>query len=80
VRMSPLGYRVVSSVALSFQDHGSGLQPCAHESRKLKAAEVNYTICETETCELVYTLFKWRHYLEGAVHFTVKTEGICTSR
>ena len=69
-----------SPIALSFQDHGSGVQPCAYESREPKAAEFDHTTTEKETYELVYALFKWRHYLEGAAHSTLKTEGICTSR
>ena len=56
------------------QDQGDGLRPCAYESKKLKDAELNYTISEKETYALVFAVIKWRHYLESAIPFTVKTD------
>lgn len=51
--------------AVLCQDHGSGLQPLAFESRKLSSAELNYPIHEKEMLSIVYAYQKWRHYLEG---------------
>lgn len=48
-------------------------QPVAFHSRKLSAAEVNYTTTEQELLGVVDALRVWRCYLEG-VEFDVVTD------
>ena len=55
------------------QDQGSGLQPIAFESAKLKDAQLNYAVHEKEMFAMIYCYQKWRHYLEG-VPSTVITD------
>ena len=55
------------------QDFGSGLQPIAYESRKLKGAELNYSAYDREMLGILHALRVWRHYLSG-VHFEVHTD------
>lgn len=55
------------------QDLGEGVQPIAYFSRKLKDAEVNYSVHERETLAQVLGLKHWRCYLEGP-HFVVETD------
>ena len=47
------------------QDHGSGLQPLAFLSRKLKPSEQKYSAYERELAAVTYCLINWRHYIEG---------------
>lgn len=55
------------------QDHGSGYQPVAYESRKLTPAEKNYPVHEQELLAVIHALTTWRHYLEG-IHFKCITD------
>ena len=48
------------------QDFGSGLQPIAYESRKLRGAELNYSTYDKEMLGIVHCCKMWRHYLAGA--------------
>lgn len=47
------------------QDHGSGFQPVAFESRKLSPAEQNYPTHEKELLAIIHALRTWPHYLGG---------------
>ena len=47
------------------QDHGSGLQPLAFLSRKLRPSEQRYSAYERELAAVAYYLINWRHYIEG---------------
>ncbi len=65
----------MSSAALGFLDSSAhGCTPLPW-SWKLKAIGLLHDIRE-ETHALVDALAKWRHYLEGAAPFTMKTGGI----
>jgi hypothetical protein len=59
--------------AVLLQDHGKGLQPIAYETRKLRAAELNYPIHDKEALAIVHAFKVWRCYLEGA-ETTVQTD------
>ena len=50
-----------------------GEHPVAYESRKLNAAEGNYTTHEKELLAVIHALRTWRHYLLGN-HFIVVTD------
>jgi RNase H-like domain found in reverse transcriptase len=46
----------------------------AFASRKLKSAEVRYTVTEQECLAIVFALRKWRHYLHGGPRFNIVTD------
>ena len=48
-----------------FQDQGKGLQPVAFESRKFKAAELNYAVHEKEILAIIHCLKLWKCYVLG---------------
>ncbi|XP_060673257.1 uncharacterized protein LOC125420382 [Ziziphus jujuba] len=52
--------------------------PVAYESRKLSAAERNYTAQEKEMLAVIHCLRTWRHYLLGS-SFVVKTDNSAVS-
>ncbi len=43
-------------------------------SRKLKGAEMNYTVTEKECFALVFALEIFRHYVQGGPEFEVLTD------
>jgi hypothetical protein len=43
-------------------------------SRKLKVAEVRYTVTYKECLATVFALCKWRHYLHGGPKFKIVTD------
>ncbi|CAI7810857.1 unnamed protein product [Closterium sp. NIES-54] len=51
--------------AVLLQDFGNGLQPIAYESRKLQAAERNYSIHDKEMLAIIHAFKLWRCYLVG---------------
>jgi transposase InsO family protein len=51
-------------------------RPIAFASRKLKGAEVRYTVTEQEYFAVVFALRKWRHYLHGGPKFEIITDHI----
>jgi len=53
--------------AVLLQNQGHGLQPIAYISRKLNEAEQRYPTGDREMLAIMYALFAWRCYLEGAV-------------
>lgn len=55
------------------QDLEVGLQPIAYFSRKLRGAELNYSVHEKETLAQVLALKHWRCFLEGP-RFVVETD------
>lgn len=56
-----------------YQDHGSGLQPVAFESRKLQPPERKLGAYDRELLGIVHALTKWEHLLLGA-QFTLYTD------
>ena len=58
--------------AVLLQEDEQGQHPMAYASRKLTAAERNYTITEWETLAVVYALSTWKLYLYK--HFDVFTD------
>ena len=58
--------------AVLLQEDEQGQHPVAYASRKLTAAERNYTITERETLAVVYALSTWKLYLYK--HFDVFTD------
>ena len=60
--------------AVLSQDRGNGHQPVAFISRKLNAAERNYTTHEREMLGGVYAMECWRHYLESNIPFEWRTD------
>ncbi|GJP57848.1 hypothetical protein CLOP_g17626 [Closterium sp. NIES-67] len=58
--------------AILLQDFNDGLQPIAYESRKLQAAERNYSVHDKEMLAIVHAFKVWRCYLTGA-DVTVRT-------
>ena len=65
-----------SSKALSgvlFQRVNSVLRPCAYHSRRLNAAEENYSATDRELLAIVDTLRTFRHYVHGT-NFIIKTD------
>ena len=63
-------YLAISAVLLQEDEHGQ--HPVAYASRKLTAAERNYTITERETLAVVYALSTWKLYFYK--HFDVFTD------
>jgi transposase InsO family protein len=63
----------VGAVLLQIDQRGKW-RPIAFASRKLKGAEVRYTVTEQECLAVVYALRKWRHYLHGGPRFEVVTD------
>ncbi|GJP71852.1 hypothetical protein CLOP_g2648 [Closterium sp. NIES-67] len=59
--------------AVRMQDFGNGLQPIAHESRRMQSAERSYPIHDKEMLAIVHTFKIWRCYLTGA-NVTVQTD------
>ena len=49
-------------------------QPVSFFSRKIRDAELNYTVTEKECLAAVEDLKKWRHYLYGAPTFTIVSD------
>ena len=49
-------------------------RPIAFESRKMAAAELNYTVSEQELLAVVYALRTWRCYLEGCKGLVIVTD------
>jgi RNase H-like domain found in reverse transcriptase len=49
-------------------------RPIAFASRKLKGAEVRYTVTEQECLAIVFALRKWRHYLHWGPRFNIVTD------
>ena len=58
--------------AVLMQSDDQGNHPIAYASRKLTAAEKNYTITERETLAVVFALKSWRLYLFK--HFEIFTD------
>jgi hypothetical protein len=63
----------VGVVLLQFDQKGKW-RPIAFSSRKLKGAEVRYTVTEQDCLAVVYPLRKWRHYPHGGPRFEVVTD------
>ncbi|GJP78989.1 hypothetical protein CLOP_g9246 [Closterium sp. NIES-67] len=59
--------------AVLMQDFGNGLQPIAHESRKMQSVERNYPVHDKEMLAIVHAFKIWRCYLAGA-DVTVRTD------
>ena len=59
--------------AVLMQQEGDDYRPVCYESRKLATNELNYPVHEKELLAIIYSLIKWRHYLEGN-EFTVITD------
>ncbi|CAI7930686.1 unnamed protein product [Closterium sp. NIES-54] len=59
--------------AVLLQDFDNGLQPIAHESRKLHPPEKNYPIHDRKMLAIVHAFKVWRCYLTGA-DVTVRTD------
>ena len=51
-------------------------RPVSFTSRKLKGAEIRYTVTEKECLAVFHALRKWRHYLHGVPGFIVVTDHI----
>jgi ribonuclease HI len=71
VLIIPLPYEVQTDAsetgigAVLQQKDENGTRPLAYMSRKLNAAEQNYTVHELELLAVVGALQKWRAYLLG---------------
>lgn len=59
--------------AVLMQGEGKNLHTVAYESRKLRGAELNYSVYDKESLAVVHALKLWRHYLLGA-KFTLRTD------
>ncbi|GJP47431.1 hypothetical protein CLOM_g6619 [Closterium sp. NIES-68] len=59
--------------AVLMQDFGNGLQPIAHEYRKMQSAERNYPVHDKEMLAIVHAFKIWRCYVTGA-DVTVRTD------
>jgi hypothetical protein len=66
------GYGV--GAVLLQKDVNDKWRPIAFASRKLKGAEVRYTVTEQECLAIVFALRKWRHYLHGGPKFDIVTD------
>jgi len=47
------------------------IRPVSLISRKLNPVELNYDVYDKEMLAIVYSLKKWRHFLQGAMHKTI---------
>ena len=65
----------LGGVLLQESDDGKW-RPVSFTARKLKGAEVRYTVTEKECLAVVHALRKWRHYLHGVPCFIVVTDHI----
>ena len=59
--------------AALMQDFGDGLQPIAFMSKKMNAAEMNYSTRDQELLALIQAVRTWSHYLRDR-HFTVHSD------
>ena len=59
--------------AALMQDFGDGLQPIAFMSKKMNAAEMNYSTRDQELLALIQAVRTWSHYLRDS-HFTVHSD------
>ena len=51
--------------AVLLQDQGKGLQPCAYYSKKLDAAQRNYSVGDKEMLAMKLALLEYKIYVEG---------------
>ena len=59
--------------AVLMQDQGKGAQPIAFLSKKMNAAEMNYSTRDQEFLAIKHAVTAWSHYLQGR-HFTIYTD------
>ena len=59
--------------AVLVQKDGSGWRPVEYISKRLSAAEMNYSVTEREFVGVLQALRTWRHYLVGRP-VTVRTD------
>lgn len=64
----------VGAVLLQKEQNSEKWRPISYGSRKLKGAEVRYTVTEQECLAIVFSLRKWRHYLHGGPQFEIVTD------
>jgi len=62
-------FAIAGILSQKFED--GKLKPVSSISRTLTAAEFNYDLYDKEMLAVVYSLKKWRYFLQGAIHNTI---------
>ena len=60
--------------AILEQDFGSGMQPIAFSSHKLKPTEIRYSAYERELLGIVWAIGQWKHYFQGRHPIVIQTD------
>jgi hypothetical protein len=62
-------FAIAGILSQKFED--GNLHPVSFISRKLSQAELNYDVFDKEMLAIVFSLRKWRYFLQGAEHKTI---------
>jgi len=62
-------FAIAGILSQKFED--GKLRPIDFVSRKLSPTEFNYDVYDKEMLAVVFTLKKWRYFLQGAIHKTI---------
>jgi hypothetical protein len=69
VEIDASDFAIAGILSQTFQD--GKLHPVSFISRKLSQAELNYDVFDKEMLAIVFSLRKWRYFLQGAEHKSI---------